>query len=129
MQRDEFIKRMQEGLDIILSAVDEYDGLDFGGNICMSACKSGTDPDDNSLVWAFAFDADDNKILDMVHFVGEEWINKIRNKMFERVLEEQPSAQPLVLTCDGCRHVGTYDTDFPCSGCIRREKDYYEQER
>ena len=37
--------------------------------------------------------------------------------------------QPLVLTCDGCRHVGTYDTDFPCSGCIRREKDYYEQER
>lgn len=40
-----------------------------------------------------------------------------------------PSTQPLVLTCDGCRHVGTYDTDFPCSGCIRREKDYYEQER
>lgn len=45
------------------------------------------------------------------------------------VLEEVPSAKPLVLTCDGCRHVGTYDTDFPCSGCIRREKDYYEQER
>ena len=40
-----------------------------------------------------------------------------------------PSAEPLVLTCDGCRHVGTYDTDFPCSRCIRREKDYYEQER
>ena len=39
------------------------------------------------------------------------------------------AVQPLVLTCDGCRHVGTYDTDFPCSGCIRREKDYYEQER
>lgn len=38
-------------------------------------------------------------------------------------------AAPPVLTCDGCRHVGTYDTDFPCSGCIRREKDYYEQER
>lgn len=45
------------------------------------------------------------------------------------VIEQLPSAQPLVLTCDGCRHVGTYDTDFPCSGCIRREKDYYEQER
>lgn len=39
-----------------------------------------------------------------------------------------PSTQSLVLTCDGCRYVGTYDTDFPCSGCIRREKDYYEQE-
>ena len=44
-------------------------------------------------------------------------------------VRELPSAQPPVLTCDGCRHVGTYDTDFPCSGCIRREKDYYEQER
>lgn len=39
-----------------------------------------------------------------------------------------PSAQPKI-SCDGCRYVGTYDTDFPCSGCIRREKDYYEQER
>lgn len=39
-----------------------------------------------------------------------------------------PSAEPLVLTCDGCRHVGTYDIDFPCQGCIRREKDYYEPE-
>lgn len=38
------------------------------------------------------------------------------------------SAQPLVLTCDGCKYVGTYDTDFPCSRCIRREKDYYVQE-
>lgn len=40
-------------------------------------------------------------------------------------LQELPSAQPPVLTCDGCKHVGTYDTDFPCSRCIRREKDYY----
>lgn len=47
----------------------------------------------------------------------------------EKALEMLPSVQSLVLTCDGCRHVGTYDTDFPCSGCIRREKDYYEQER
>ena len=40
-----------------------------------------------------------------------------------------PSTQPFVLTCDGCRYVGRYDTDLPCSGCIRREKDCYEQER
>ena len=38
-----------------------------------------------------------------------------------------PSAQP-VITCDGCKFVGTYDTDFPCRNCIRREKDYYAQE-
>lgn len=47
----------------------------------------------------------------------------------EEYIKQLPAAEPLVLTCDGCRHVGTYDTDFPCSGCIRREKDYYEQER
>ena len=38
-----------------------------------------------------------------------------------------PSAHP-VITCDGCRFVGTYDTDPPCRCCIRREKDYYEKE-
>lgn len=43
-------------------------------------------------------------------------------------LQELPSAEPPVPTCDGCRYVGTYDTDFPCSRCIRREKDYYAQE-
>lgn len=46
-----------------------------------------------------------------------------------QILKSLPSAEPPVLTCNGCRHVGTYDTDFPCSACIRREKDYYEQER
>jgi len=51
----------------------------------------------------------------------------IENEQDMRVILK--NAEPLVLTCDGCRHVGTYDTDFPCSGCIRREKDYYEQER
>ena len=34
----------------------------------------------------------------------------------------------LELPCDGCKFVGTIDTEFPCSRCIRREKDYYEQE-
>ena len=43
-------------------------------------------------------------------------------------IQTLPSAQP-VITCDGCRFVGTYDTDFPCCSCIRREKDYYEPER
>lgn len=44
-------------------------------------------------------------------------------------VKQLPPAQPLILTCDGCRFVGTYDTEFPCSRCIRREKDYYDQER
>ena len=42
-------------------------------------------------------------------------------------IEALPSAQP-VITCDGCKFVGTYDTDFPCRNCIRREKDYYAQD-
>lgn len=45
-----------------------------------------------------------------------------------KILEDLPSAQP-VITCDGCRFVGTYDTDFPCCSCVRREKDYYAPER
>lgn len=43
-------------------------------------------------------------------------------------IERLPSAQP-VITCDGCRFVGTYDTDFPCRNCLRKERDYYEPER
>ena len=64
---------------------------------------------------------------DIVRFECGEW-KGLANTIIKR-FKELPSVQPLVLTCDGCRHVGTYDTDFPCSGCIRREKDYYEQER
>ena len=41
---------------------------------------------------------------------------------------KQMSPAHLIITCDGCKFVGTYDTDFPCCSCIRREKDYYVQE-
>ena len=50
-------------------------------------------------------------------------------KTAKKLMMQVPSTQPMALTCDGCRNVGTYDTDFPCSVCIRREKDYYQQER
>lgn len=59
------------------------------------------------------------------------WLDNMGySKLADAVMDEKrfPSMQSLALTCDGCRHVGTYDTDFPCSVCIRREKDYYEQE-
>ena len=51
----------------------------------------------------------------------------VYSDVIEGALLELPSAQP-VITCDGCKFVGTYDTDFPCRNCIRREKDYYAQE-
>ena len=47
---------------------------------------------------------------------------------YKNDIESLPSAETQPITCDGCKHVGTYDTDFPCSSCIRREKDYYEPE-
>ena len=28
--------------------------------------------------------------------------------------------------CNGCRFVGTYDTEFPCANCVRKNKDYYD---
>ena len=64
--------------------------------------------------------------IDTVEFECGEWIGLARTIV--KAIEQLPSAQP-VLTCDGCRHVGTYDTDFPCNGCVRREKDYYDPER
>ena len=47
---------------------------------------------------------------------------------YKSQIDDLPTAQP-VITCDGCRFVSTYDTDFPCCSCVRREKDYYAPER
>lgn len=55
----------------------------------------------------------------------QEW-----NGSFVRLEKNvQPIKLKLELPCDGCKHCGTMDTDFPCSSCIRREKDYYEREQ
>lgn len=40
---------------------------------------------------------------------------------------DKSSVQSKQITCEGCRHIRSYDTDFPCSVCTRREKDYYER--
>ena len=28
--------------------------------------------------------------------------------------------------CTGCKFVGSYDTEFPCANCVRKNKDYYD---
>ena len=33
---------------------------------------------------------------------------------------------PQLISCDGCRHISKYNTDLPCSKCLRRVIDYYE---
>ena len=63
--------------------------------------------------------------IDIVRFECGEW-EGLAKTIIKRI-EQLPSAQPAI-TCDGCKFVGTYDTDFPCRNCIRREKDYYAQE-
>ena len=64
---------------------------------------------------------------------GDEWSHSYARERVSQTevimdfVDALPSAQT-VLTCDGCKHIGTYDTNFPCNGCVRREKDYYEPE-
>ena len=62
-------------------------------------------------------------------YIGEDQrkMQIINAKKALETISALSSAQP-VLTCDGCKHIGTYDTNFPCNGCVRREKDYYEPE-
>lgn len=31
--------------------------------------------------------------------------------------------------CTGCKFVGSYDTEFPCANCVRKNKDYYDAEQ
>ena len=30
--------------------------------------------------------------------------------------------------CNGCKFIGTYDTEFPCASCSRKTKDYYTKD-
>lgn len=72
------------------------------------------------------------RVLDDTDIVGAErkkyeWgLNLIESYISD--IKALPSVQPKI-TCDGCRFVGTYDTDLPCRNCVRREKDYYDPER
>lgn len=66
------------------------------------------------------------EVLKLLHTLPPE--EAMTKALLMQSVKQMDAAQPTVITCDGCRHVGTYDTDFPCSVCIRREKDYYVPE-
>lgn len=78
MKKDEFIEQMKKGLDIIMSAVDEYDELEYNGTVCIGACKHGEESE-APFVWAYAYKEKpyDEKLFDMIHFNGEEWKVKV----------------------------------------------------
>jgi hypothetical protein len=65
------------------------------------------------------------RIIDRNGILGQGLLNDILDHIVERIMQ-LPPAHPLI-TCDGCRFVGTYYTDFPCCCCTRRGKDYYEK--
>ena len=46
----------------------------------------------------------------------------------KRCFDRIKAIPPIENTCEGCKHVGTHDIDYPCNVCVRREKDYYESE-
>ena len=65
----------------------------------------------------------------------EEWLKEERAKDKARQLNEYADApqtdseitrNSLRTDCNGCRFVGTYDTEFPCANCTRKNKDYYD---
>ena len=39
----------------------------------------------------------------------------------------KPKTEPQT-DCNGCKFVGTYDTEFPCANCSRKTKDYYAKD-
>lgn len=55
------------------------------------------------------------------------------NTAYNVVNSEQTDAEipknALRSDCTGCRFVGTYDTEFPCANCVRKNKDYYSAEQ
>ena len=124
-------KDMQEALHIAIKVLQEQSAY-------CKECQEAT----NDMLHKMQEKIRELKDKKSVPFSKQDAIEIIKNRIEKSEVGESvdhdqviadiisfPSAQPFVLTCDGCRHVGTYDTDFPCSGCIRREKDYYEQER
>ena len=63
----------------------------------------------------------------------EKVIETIQMELADRKTEptiskmEQVEDEPQT-DCNGCKFVGTYDTEFPCANCSRKTKDYYAKD-
>lgn len=55
------------------------------------------------------------------------WLTRATKAQLIVGIAQLPSAQPERMSCDGCKFCGTFENQFPCNVCIRREKDYYER--
>ena len=55
-----------------------------------------------------------------------DYINKQVEESDTPQTDAEISKNALRSACTGCRFVGTYDTEFPCANCTRKNKDYYD---
>lgn len=91
-----------------------------------SSAKSAQNVQDGDLISRKQAIEEISKQQTYKMFAGEDTVYLDANDVGS-VLASLPSAQP-VLTCDGCKYKGTYSTDMPCRGCLRREEDLYVPE-
>lgn len=50
-----------------------------------------------------------------------EWLEALERKVRADKADRKTEPQD----CNGCKFVGTYETEFPCANCSRKSKDYY----
>lgn len=60
---------------------------------------------------------DNLKICIEEHPIVADWLVEIAGRKTEPQTD-----------CNGCKFVGTYDTEFPCANCSRKTKDYYAKD-
>ena len=123
-------------LDYIQKHLDKSDNITDFGVYTVWKCKALQN-------WKFLIS---NTLLDGMYyevtFNGDksEWYldayKKIENQIIPEQTERSEDADTpqtdaeipknaLRSDCTGCRFVGTYDTEFPCANCVRKNKDYY----
>ena len=70
--------------------------------------------------------------LEMVGHIDFEKVWKEAVRIADRKTEPTCSKMEQVdkpqTDCNGCKFVGTYDTEFPCANCSRKTKDYYAKD-
>jgi hypothetical protein len=66
--------------------------------------------------------------------VSDEDLKRLSDRCLEVIVDTPQTDSEITRTslrtdCNGCRFVGTYDTEFPCANCTRKNKDYYDAEQ
>ena len=71
---------------------------------------------------------DNLKICINEHPVVADWLVEIADRKTEPTCSKMEQVDKPQTDCNGCKFVGTYDTEFPCANCSRKTKDYYAKD-